>query len=223
MPYHIEGHHPSTLMNHAIASDVLAHLSTILDACLLRKLDQRSGINQAAYAVAKRFGHISNRPDLYLWHPNLASNLLFFQGDRCITVNMTGVTLCYRVWVLGKQTQKASGKLQQSADPNEVCIYFVGGGRQVNVTVDLSGPALLQLCTDNGKVALARRFSEMLKAKWGNTGVKFGNVDANERTGQMMNHGGLRKDANDYGEAYLYRRYRDGVLINWNDGVGFIT
>lgn len=223
MAYMIEGQSPASLMNHQIAGDVLSHLSSIIDACVLRKLNQRSRINQAAYAVAKRFGHISDHPDLYLWHGSLAPNLLFFQGDQCIAVNLQGITLCYRVWLLGKQSQKAPGKLQQSADPNEVCIYLVGGGRQVNVTIDLSGPALLQLCADNGKRVLARRFSEMLSAKWGNSGVKFNNVDTNERLGQIMNRPELGNHADAHGELYLYRRYRDGVLINWNEGIGFIS
>lgn len=227
--YNLDNADPQKMMNWMIAKDVLLHLERIIDACSFRKLDKRSGINQAAYAIAKRFGHLSSSPDLYLWHPSLAKNELFFQGDECITVpNVEGVTLCYRLWVLGKQSQKASHKLQQSADPNEVCIYIVGGGRarpQVNVTIDVSGPALLQLCVDNGRIrTLAPRLRDMLKAKWGSTGVTFNNVDPSERIGQKMAY--TRSDAlkniADHGELYLYRRYVGGVLKNWDDGVGWI-
>jgi hypothetical protein len=140
---------------------------------------------------------------------------------------LQGVALCYRLWVLGKQTQQASNKLQQSADPNEVCIYITGGGRfrwQVNVTIDLSGPALLQLCADTGRIRnLAPRLRDMLKAKRGSTGVTFGNVDPSERQGQRMYRKDLSVNPQAYGELYLYRRYIGGILTNWNDGVGWIT
>lgn len=228
--YYLDNANPTKLMNWKIAKDVLLHLEQIIDQCSLRKLDKRSGVNQAVYAVAKRFGHVSSNPDLYLWHPTLGWNEQFFQGDQCIAVpDVEGATLCYRIWLLGKQSKNASGKLQQSADPNEVCIYVSTNRsvRQVNVTMDLSGPAMVQLCSDLGRSRLLGKIKDLLRAKWGCEGVRFDNIDPSVRaaTGFALNREDRMKlgpvKAN--GEAYIYRRHLNGIPTNWDDGMGWIV
>jgi hypothetical protein len=214
---------PRKALNHQIAKDVLTHLNSIVENSSLRKLDRRSGVNQALYAVAKRFGHRSDHPDLYLWHSSEGPDPLFFEGDECIRAsNVAKVGLYYRLWLLGKQTKStySTNQLKASAAPNEICIYILGGGRlgwRVNVTVDLSGPALLQFCADNGQFTLARRLRALIQAKWGSVGVAFGNVDSSERAGQQ-----LAPIENDWGEAYKYRRYVNSMLTNYEDGIGWI-
>lgn len=228
--YNLDNANPAKMMNWKIAKDVLRHLEQIVDQCALRKLDKRSGVKQAAYAVAKRFGHLSSNPDLYVWHSSIGPNTLFFQGDECIrALDVEGVRLCYRIWLLGKQSKKATNKLDKSADPNEVCIYInkAQSLKQVNVTMDLSGPAMLQLCADLGRRTLLPKIRKMMQAKWGSSGVSFGNIDPNERKGQALAYN--KDDQNpldnvsDGGEAYIYRRYLNGIPTNWDDGKGWIV
>ncbi|HEY1933812.1 MAG TPA: hypothetical protein VGG99_17500 [Acetobacteraceae bacterium] len=228
--YNLDNAEPAKMMNWKIAKDVLRHLEQIVDQCALRKLDKRSDTKQTAYAVAKLFGHVSSHPDLYLWHSSIGPNTLFFQGDECIrALDVDGVRLCYRIWLLGKQSKKASNKLQQSAAANEICIHVnkAQSLKQVNVTMDLSGPAMLQLCADLGRRSLLPKIRKMMQVKWGNTGVSFGNIDPNERKAQGLAFN--KEDQNplggvlDGGEAYIYRRYLNGIVINWDDGKGWIV
>jgi hypothetical protein len=186
-------------------------MAIIIGECSLRKISERTGINKAAYAFAKRFGHRSDKPDLYLDGPGRTASVnIQTQSGSAFKVPNTGrYSLYWDLCLLGKQTQKAlaNGNMLggNSADPNTITVDV--RGRIISIDMQLSGAALKNLLADQHKDRLARTIGAMLIEKWGSTGVMLGTYARGENKV----------------DGYRYIRLVDGVAKTQTEGWGWVT
>ncbi|MCE9533379.1 MAG: hypothetical protein K8T89_19980 [Planctomycetes bacterium] len=212
--YRSAGTNPELIADVNVVHDVLEHLWKIIDGCELRKFTKRRGTAKVTHGAAKLFGQRRAFSDLYLWHPSLIDTMQFLGhvGEHLIQVadlrrkhDFSTLKIYYHLYILGEESQSKNALSRNSATPNQIHTWAFSGFKSFVVEMELTGPALLKLCADQGKTSLGRKLKEMLIARWGSSGVEYGN----------------QRDA-DGKESYKYFRMNSGVAMHLTEGMGWI-
>lgn len=214
--YAMEGRLIDGMMDWEIVADCLEHLSDVMDQCSLHKVTKRTKVAQAAYGVAKVFGHRSAFHDLYLDHPSMTQALMFRGVEDAIPISgLKNTNVHYRLTLLGRESKRAATGL--SADDrlsgnsvlhNQIEVNCRASFKYIYVQMDLTPHAFHNLCTDLKKPGVAKTIIKMVMAKWGSAGDTYNIFEPTQ--------------AKKGGEGYRYVRLIDGVPKIYQPGWGWM-
>lgn len=207
------------VMDDEITKQVLEYMRTLLPEARFRKVTRRTAINQAAYGVAKLFGHLSSFHDLYFWHPSM-KKVSGIPGPEVIQVPVDSpyglgtVNLYFRMMLLGRESKtgatgtSAKDRLSgNTAMANQIEIDMRdgdGGGTRVVVTMHLTWPAFQQLLLSLGMRVTLTAFNQLVRGKWGEGSASYGIYGDGDR------------------EGYRYLRLMNGMPKIFWPGIGWM-
>lgn len=210
MAYEMDLYDANRMPVDRIINDVLTYMHRHRDELELRKMTKRRKVEQAVYGVAKKLGFRSAYHDLYVWHSSRQQVLPYF-GEWIPISEITKHNVYFQVMVLGKESKKAytSNSVKDRLSGNSTMANQIEvdvRGNDVLVEMELTGPALYNLCSNYRKNHLKQVIKDMLKKKWGNIGTKYGLYDAKDGT-----------------ESYQVVRKQNGMPKVYQQGMGLVT